>query len=294
MSENTTNPNIDSTIDNDEEQPSMTLPPHFDVMGPELHLTEVQSTLGTDDDGNHLMVANITVKGLPSIVRTLVSNIMASPFALLLLSDPEYSIYAAAASEGRLGIADEEEEEETQKPKRGPGRPRKNAEAPVQSMAGLGDGEALEEPVKRGPGRPRKHPLPATDTQPAAAPIAPQVAAPVVQPPAPPQEPVSVQTSLFDDEPEAPAAAPAVNTALGFNPPKDILDKTRVGDVIRYLAQDAHAKGISMEQAVPQVRQWFMDNFARTAALRSSSAEQVSAMMDKGLRNFVESNWPKA
>jgi len=294
MTENNT---ADTIIDNDspEGEETATLPPHFDCLGPELHLTETQTTLGTDDDGNHLMVANITVKGVPSIVRTLLANLLASPFALLLISDPEFSIYAAAASEGRLGIADEEEEEDADKPKRG--RPRKQPpQAPPQNMAGLSDGEAPEEPVKRGPGRPRKHPLPV-----AAAPVA----APVVQTPPAASEPapapaaaapvVDNQASLFDDELEpTPAPAPVVNTAQGFNPPSDILAKSRVGDVIRWLAQDAHSKGVTMQQAIPQIHQWFLDNHTRVVSLRTSSVEQVASTMSKSLEAFVTSNWPKS
>ena len=287
MSENTTDTIIDTTSEGAEDQ-GPTLPPHFDCLGPELHLTEAQTTLGTDDDGNHLMVANITVKGVPAIVRTLLANLMASPFALLLISDPEFNIYAAAASEGRLGIADEEDEEE-EKPKRG--RPRKQpaAPAPVQSMQGLGDGEAAEEPVKRGPGRPRKTPAP--EAAPAA--VAPVAAS---QPVAPlPSAPVAVeQPDLFDDPEPAPAAAPKVNTAVGFNPPASELSKPRVGDLLRYLAQDAHAKGVTMELAVPQIGQWVVDNCERIVALRSQSKDQVAAMLEKSLSKYIESNWPKS
>lgn len=289
MSENTAPETIIDT-DTPEGADAPTLPPHFDCLGPELHLTEAQTTLGTDDDGNHLMVANITVKGVPAIVRTLLANLMASPFALLLISDPEFNIYAAAASEGRLGIADEEDEEQEEKPKRG--RPRKQpaAPAPVQSMQGLGDGEASEEPVKRGPGRPRKTPAPE------AAPVA---VAPVVaasQPVAPlPPAPVAVeQPDLFDDPEPAPAAAPKVNTAVGFNPPASELSKPRVGDLLRYLAQDAHAKGVTMELAVPQIGQWVVDNCERIVALRSQSKDQVAAMLEKSLSKYIESNWPKS
>ena len=282
MTENNTTAIIDN--DSPEGEETATLPPHFDCLGPELHLTETQTTLGTDDDGNHLMVANITVKGVPSIVRTLLANLLASPFALLLISDPEFSIYAAAASEGRLGIADDEEEEEADKPKRGRPRKQQPTQAPPQNMAGLSDGEAPEEPVKRGPGRPRKHPLP-VDAAPAPAP-AQAAAAPAV---------VDNQASLFDDELEpTPAPAPAVNTAQGFNPPADILAKPRVGDVIRWLAQDAHSKGVTMQQAIPQIHQWFLDNHTRVVALRISSVEQVASTMSKSLEAFVTSNWPKS
>ncbi len=287
MSENTAPETIIDT-DTPEGADAPTLPPHFDCLGPELHLTEAQTTLGTDDDGNHLMVANITVKGVPAIVRTLLANLMASPFALLLISDPEFNIYAAAASEGRLGIADEEDEEE-EKPKRG--RPRKQpaAPAPVQSMQGLGDGEAAEEPVKRGPGRPRKTPAP--EAAPAA--VAPVAAS---QPVAPlPSAPVAVEQPDFFDDPEpAPAAAPKVNTAVGFNPPASELSKPRVGDLLRYLAQDAHAKGVTMELAVPQIGQWVVDNCERIVALRSQSKDQVAAMLEKSLSKYIESNWPKS
>ena len=103
-------------------------------------------------------------------------------------------------------------------------------------MQGLGDGEAAEEPAKRGPGRPRKTPAP--EAAPAA--VAPVAAS---QPVAPlPSAPVAVeQPDLFDDPEPAPAAAPKVNTAVGFNPPASELSKPRVGDLLRYLAQDAHA-----------------------------------------------------
>lgn len=289
MSENTAPETIIDT-DTPEGADAPTLPPHFDCLGPELHLTEAQTTLGTDDDGNHLMVANITVKGVPAIVRTLLANLMASPFALLLISDPEFNIYAAAASEGRLGIADEEDEEE-EKPKRG--RPRKQpaAPAPVQSMQGLGDGEASEEPVKRGPGRPRKTPAPEAAPQPASSvvPVVSQPAAAAPVAPAPVEQP-----DLFDDPEPAPAAAPKANTALGFNPPASELSKPRVGDLLRYLAQDAHAKGVTMELAIPQIGQWVVDNCERIVALRSQSKDQVAAMLEKSLSKYIESNWPKS
>jgi hypothetical protein len=290
MSENTAPETIiDTDTPEGAEGQGPTLPPHFDCLGPELHLTEAQTTLGTDDDGNHLMVANITVKGVPAIVRTLLANLMASPFALLLISDPEFNIYAAAASEGRLGIADEEDEEE-EKPKRG--RPRKQpaAPAPVQSMQGLGDGEAIEEPVKRGPGRPRKQPAP--EAAPAA--VAPVAHPPVASAPVPPAPAAVEQPDLFDDLEPAPAAAPKINTALGFNPPASELSKPRVGDLLRYLAQDAHAKGVTMELAIPQIGQWVVDNCERIVALRSQSKDQVAAMLEKSLSKYIESNWPKS
>jgi hypothetical protein len=275
---NTTAPETDTP---DNEQPQF--PEQFDVMGEALHIAGSTFELieRKDDDSPLLGRALIEFRGTPIALRTMLANLLASPFSTMFISDPEFPLLANAHANGELGIEEEEEEAPKRRQRKAP------APAPVTSLAGVGEGE--EEAPKRGPGRPRKTPVTPETPQPPAAPEAVQYVAPVVQLPKP--APVAAP----------PAPAPADDLELdgptqgGFDisrlvPPAAIYE-CKLGDALRWCLGELKKNNVPKEQAFGIMQEWVISNHSKLKAVAGKPLDTLKGTLDSSLANFIANNW---
>lgn len=290
------------------------LPEEFDLLGPDLHLTGAQAVLGEDADGKKRMECTLTLKGAPSLIRAVVSNLTASPYLLTLISDPDAPLYALAHRHEQLAILGDEEEDD--EPEAAPRRPRKPRQSPPASMAGLSDGEAPEDAPKRGPGRPRKvKPNDAPPTSPAPAPALADGASNVVELPraaggatvrqsslvagvgvaqeASPPEPAAVtkQLELPEDDLFAQGTAAPEPRKHQFSPPPAVRAGA-LGELVRFLCVEAKASGLTPDTALPAISEWFLENSSTIKSVSDKPRDILKGMIDRGMPKFVTNNWP--
>lgn len=316
---NQNDPALLSELPEDDGAPEMDqLPEEFDLLGTDLHLTGAQAVLGEDEDGRKRMECTLTLKGVPSLIRAVVSNLTASPYLLILISDPDAPLYALAHRHEQLAILGDDEEEE--EPEAAPRRPRKPRQSPPASMAGLSDGEAPDDAPKRGPGRPRKvkpgdapPPVPAPAPAPAAGPsnvvelpradhgtpagasftgrvvVDEAGAATVTVSPSVPA--VTKQPELPEDDlfPEG-TAAPEPRKHQ-FNPPPAVRAGA-LGELVRFLCVEAKAVGLTPDTALPAISEWFLENSSTIKSVSDKPRDILKGMIDRGMPKFVTNNWP--
>jgi hypothetical protein len=269
------------------------LPGEFDTLGSDLHLLGVNTQLGKSDDGQLITEATVSLRGAPALVRSAIANILASPYALAFIADVDFCAFAMAGAHGALEINEQEEEEDEEEGQERPKRRQKRAEKPAASVAGLGDGEADEQPKRRtrGPNKPKELPTPAAPvvTEPPAAPV--NIAPVAVQEVPAQTKKLEIPVNVDDDfgldtiQPAAKSYTFSLSDEVRGSP---------IGVVLRALFKQAAAQGLTKDNCEKPIGEWLTNNYKTLARMATQPPEAVTSLVERSLPNFVANNWDGA